>query len=230
MSTITSPGADAYTLPQEFKDFQETIRDLVAGEIAPRAAEIDRTGEYPWDVRKALAEHDILGLPFPEEFGGTGTGTLMLNVAVEEIAKACASSALILMVQELGTLPIQLHGSDELKQRYLPDCASRREVPRLLPVRARGRLRSRRHAHVRGPGRRRLGHQRHQELDHQRHHRGLLRGVRGHRPREEAHHRLRRRRRLRGLLGAQARAQDRHQGLADRASPSSRTCACRPRT
>ena len=129
MSTIATPGADAYTLPQEFKDFRDTIRDLVAGEIAPRAAEIDRTGEYPWDVRKALAEHDILGLPFPEELGGTGTGTLMLNVAVEEIAKACASSALILMVQELGTLPIQLHGTEEQKQQWLPACASGEKSP-----------------------------------------------------------------------------------------------------
>ena len=129
MSTIASPGASAYALPQEFKDFQETIRDLVRGEIAPRAAEIDRTGEYPWDVRKALAEHDILGLPFPEEVGGTGTGTLMLNVAVEEIAKACASSALMLMVQELGTLPIQLHGTEEQKQRWLPACASGEQSP-----------------------------------------------------------------------------------------------------
>ena len=129
MSTIATPGADAYTLPQEFKDFRDTIRDLVAGEIAPRAAEIDRTGEYPWDVRKALAEHDILGLPFPEELGGTGTGTLMLNVAVEEIAKACASSALILMVQELGTLPIQLHGTEDQKQQWLPACASGEKSP-----------------------------------------------------------------------------------------------------
>jgi acyl-CoA dehydrogenase len=129
MTAITTPGADAYELPQEFRDFQETIRDLVQGEIAPRAAEIDRTGEYPWDVRRALAEHDILGLPFPEELGGTGTGTLMLNVAVEEIAKACASSALILMVQELGTLPIQLHGTDEQKQQWLPACASGEKSP-----------------------------------------------------------------------------------------------------
>ena len=129
MSTIATPGADSYTLPQEFKDFRDTIRDLVAGEIAPRAAEIDRSGEYPWDVRKALAEHDILGLPFPEELGGTGTGTLMLNVAVEEIAKACASSALILMVQELGTLPIQLHGTEEQKQQWLPACASGEKSP-----------------------------------------------------------------------------------------------------
>ena len=71
-----------------------------------------------------VAEQDILGLPFPSEYGGTGTGTLMLNMAVEEIAKVDASCALILMVQELGTLPIQLFGSDDLKERFLPKCAS----------------------------------------------------------------------------------------------------------
>ena len=129
MTTTTTPGAAAYELPQEFRDFQSTIRDLVAGEIAPRAAEIDRTGEYPWDVRKALAEHDILGLPFPEELGGTGTGTLMLNVAVEEIAKACASSALILMVQELGTLPIQLHGTRSRSSGGCPPVRQARSRP-----------------------------------------------------------------------------------------------------
>jgi len=124
MTTTAMAGADAYTVPQEFEDFRATIRDLVQGEVAPRAAEIDRTGEYPWDIRKLFAEHDLLGLPFPEERGGTGTGTLMLNIAVEEVAKACASSALILMIQELGTLPIQLHGTEEQKQQWLPKCAS----------------------------------------------------------------------------------------------------------
>ena len=88
--------------------------------VAPRAAEIDAKAEYPWDLRKLFAEQDLLGLPFDEEYGGTGTGTLMLNVAVEEVARACASSALILMIQELGTLPIKLFGTDELKQRFLP--------------------------------------------------------------------------------------------------------------
>jgi alkylation response protein AidB-like acyl-CoA dehydrogenase len=129
MTTTTTPGADAYSLPQEFQDFRDTIRDLVQGEVAPRAAEIDAKAEYPWDVRKAFADHDLLGLPFPEELGGTGTGTLMLNVAIEEVAKACASSALILMIQELGTLPIQLHGSDEQKQAWLPKCASGEWTP-----------------------------------------------------------------------------------------------------
>ena len=115
---------DIYDLPQEHKDFRATIRQIVDEKVRPRAAEIDATGEYPWDLRKLFAEHDILGLPFEEEYGGTGTGTVMLQIAVEEISKACASSALILMVQELGTLPIALFGTDELKDRLLPRCAT----------------------------------------------------------------------------------------------------------
>jgi acyl-CoA dehydrogenase len=115
---------DAYAVPQELLDFRDTIRQIVSERVAPRAAEIDATGEYPWDIRRLFAEQDILGLPFAEEYGGTGTGTLMLQIAVEEIARACASSALILMVQELGTLPIALFGSEELKQRILPRCAT----------------------------------------------------------------------------------------------------------
>lgn len=115
---------DIYDLPQEHKDFRDTIRQIVDEKVRPRAAEVDATGEYPHDIRKLFAEQDILALPFDAQYGGTGTGTLMLQIAVEEIAKACASSALILMVQELGTLPIALFGSDELKDRLLPRCAT----------------------------------------------------------------------------------------------------------
>jgi alkylation response protein AidB-like acyl-CoA dehydrogenase len=97
--------------------------------VAPRAAEIDAKAEYPRDIRELFAEHDLFGLPFDTEHGGTGTGTLMLNMAIEEVAKVCASSALMLMVQELGTLPIRLFGSDELKQRFLPRCASGEWTP-----------------------------------------------------------------------------------------------------
>jgi alkylation response protein AidB-like acyl-CoA dehydrogenase len=121
---MTTALTDLYDLPQEYKDFRDTIRQIVTERVAPRAAEIDASGEYPWDIRRLFAEQDLLGLPFDAEYGGTGTGTLMLQVAVEEVAKACASSALILMIQELGTLPIQLFGSDELKARLLPKCAS----------------------------------------------------------------------------------------------------------
>ncbi|MGH2888607.1 MAG: acyl-CoA dehydrogenase family protein [Solirubrobacteraceae bacterium] len=116
--------AELYTIPQEHLDLRATIRELARERIAPRAAEIDERAEYPHDLRALLAEHDILALPFEAEHGGTGTGSLMLNMAVEEIAKACASTALILMIQELGTLPIKLFGSDELKDRFLPRCAT----------------------------------------------------------------------------------------------------------
>ena len=121
--------AATYALTDEQLEFRDTIRQIVADRVAPRAAEIDAKAEYPWDLRKLFAEQDLLGLPFPVEYGGTGTGTLMLNVAIEEIARACASTALILMIQELGTLPIQLFGSDELKQRFLPRCASGEWTP-----------------------------------------------------------------------------------------------------
>src|SRR5215218_10955495 len=122
-------GADLYELPPEFVEFRDAIRQIVRERVAPRAAEIDATAEYPWDLRRLFAEHDLFGLPFGEEHGGTGTGTLMLNVAVEEVARACSSSALMLMVQELGTLPIQLYGSEELRQRFLPRCASGEWTP-----------------------------------------------------------------------------------------------------
>jgi len=117
-------SAAGYALTEEQRDLRSMVRQLAQERIAPRAAEIDATAEYPHDVRRLLAEHDVLGLPFEERHGGTGTGTLMLNVAIEEIAAACASSALILMVQELGTLPIKLFGSDEQQARVLPRCAS----------------------------------------------------------------------------------------------------------
>jgi alkylation response protein AidB-like acyl-CoA dehydrogenase len=116
--------AELYTIPREHLDFRDTIRQIARERIAPRAAEIDEKAEYPHDLRQLLAEQDVLGLPFDTEHGGTGTGTLMLNMAVEEIAKACASTALILMIQELGTLPIKLFGSEELKDRFLPRCAT----------------------------------------------------------------------------------------------------------
>jgi alkylation response protein AidB-like acyl-CoA dehydrogenase len=128
MATATEPPV-TYSLPQEFLDFRETIRKMVVERVAPRAAEIDEKAEYPRDLRELFAEHDLFGLPFDTEHGGTGTGTLMLNIAVEEVAKACASTALMLMIQELGTLPIKLFGTEEQKQRFLPRCAAGEWTP-----------------------------------------------------------------------------------------------------
>jgi alkylation response protein AidB-like acyl-CoA dehydrogenase len=122
--SVETPIQPAYAIPQEFEDFRETIRRMAVERVAPRAQEIDEKAEYPRDIRELFASHDLMGLPFEERYGGTGTGTLMLNMAVEEIAKACASSALILMIQELGTLPLNLFGTDEQKERFLPKCAT----------------------------------------------------------------------------------------------------------
>src|SRR5947207_11862332 len=123
MATATHQSG-TYSLPQEFLDFRDTIRRIVTERVAPRAAEIDARAEYPRDLRELFAEHDLFGLPFDTEHGGTGTGALMLNIAIEEVARGCASSALMLMIQELGTLPIKLFGAPELQARFLPRCAS----------------------------------------------------------------------------------------------------------
>src|SRR5919201_6127970 len=121
--------ADLYALSEEHVAFRDTIRQIVRERVAPRAAEIDEKAEYPRDLGELFAEHDLFGLPFDTEYGGTGTGTLMLNIAIEEIAKACASSALMLMIQELGTLPIKLFGTAEQRQRFLPKCAAGEWTP-----------------------------------------------------------------------------------------------------
>ena len=216
MGGVPATTTDVYEIPQELADLRDMIRRLAQERIAPRAAEIDRTAEYPWDIRRLLAEHDILGLPFEEEYGGTGTGTLMLQMAVEEIAKACASSALILMVQELGTLPIQLFGTDEQKQRWLPRCATGEWSPAfaLSEPEAGSDPASMRTTAV--PRRRRVGHQRPEELDHERR-RSRTSTSSSRRPTASTTAaRLRRRGRPRGLRSRQARAQARHQGLADR--------------
>jgi alkylation response protein AidB-like acyl-CoA dehydrogenase len=114
----------AYTIPEDLLALRETIRQMVRERVAPRAADIDERAEFPQDIRELFAQHDLFGLPFAEEHGGTGTGTLMLNMAIEEVAKACASSALLLMLQELGSLPIKLAGMHEQQQRWLPSLAS----------------------------------------------------------------------------------------------------------
>jgi alkylation response protein AidB-like acyl-CoA dehydrogenase len=126
---MTTPVAGAHGLPQELSDLRSTIAQIATERIAPRAGEIDRSAEYPHDIKELLAENDVFALPFDEQYGGTGTGTLMLQIAVEEIAKADASCALMLMVQELGSLPIALFGSEELKQRFLPRCATGEYIP-----------------------------------------------------------------------------------------------------
>ena len=113
-----------YRLTEDQAALRDAVCVLADERIAPRAAEIDRTAEFPWDVKELLASHDILGLPFPEAYGGLGGELLTVCLAIEQISRACATSGLILAVQELGSLPLILAGSDEQKQRWFPDLAA----------------------------------------------------------------------------------------------------------
>ena len=102
---------------------RDVVRELANERIAPRAAAIDSSAEFPWDVVELLAAHDVLALPFPDEYGGLGGDLLTLCVAVEELSRVCATSGLILAVQELGGLPLLLAGTDEQMRRWIPDLA-----------------------------------------------------------------------------------------------------------
>jgi alkylation response protein AidB-like acyl-CoA dehydrogenase len=118
------PSSIGYRLSDDQVMLRDAVRVLADERIAPRAAEIDRSGEFPQDIRELLAAHDILALPFPEQFGGLGGELLTLCLAIEQISRACATSGLILAVQELGALPILLAGTDEQQERWLPRLAS----------------------------------------------------------------------------------------------------------
>ncbi|HEX9351520.1 MAG TPA: acyl-CoA dehydrogenase family protein [Gaiellaceae bacterium] len=111
-------------LSDEQREIRDLVRTLARERVAPRAAEIDKKAEFPWDLVELFREQELLGLPFDEEYGGSGTGALMVLVAIEELSKVCATTGLILAVQELGSLGIKLAGTEEQKQRFLPRLAS----------------------------------------------------------------------------------------------------------
>ena len=111
-------------LTEEQREIRELVRTLSRERIAPRAAEIDRSAEFPWDVVELFREHELFGILYDEEYGGHGASALMALVAIEEVSKVCATSGLILAVQELGSLAIKLAGTNEQKERWLPRLAS----------------------------------------------------------------------------------------------------------
>jgi alkylation response protein AidB-like acyl-CoA dehydrogenase len=111
-------------LVEEEQALIEAIRELAQERVKPRAAEIDRTGEFPWDMKALLAQQDILAMPFPSEYGGLGASELAVAMAIEELSRACATTGLILAVQQLGAMPILLGGNEEQKRKYIPPLAS----------------------------------------------------------------------------------------------------------
>jgi len=110
-------------LTDEQREIRDLIRTLARERIAPRAAEIDESAEFPEDMVEIFREHDLFALSFEERYGGIDAGALMVLVAVEEISRACATTGLILAVHELGSFAVRLAGTDEQKDRFLPRLA-----------------------------------------------------------------------------------------------------------
>ena len=106
------------------KALRDAVRELADDKVAPRAAEIDRSGDFPWDIVELLAAHDFFALPFPAEYGGLGADMISTLVVIEELSRVCATSGLIPAVQELGALPLLHAGTDEQKRRWIPDLAA----------------------------------------------------------------------------------------------------------
>jgi len=125
MAPVTDSPPPTYRLTEEQALLRDAVRTLADERVAPRAAEIDKTGEFPQDLRELLATQDILALPFPEAHGGLGGELLPMCLAIEQLSRACATTGLILAVQELGSTPLLLAGSDEQKERWVPDLAAR---------------------------------------------------------------------------------------------------------
>jgi alkylation response protein AidB-like acyl-CoA dehydrogenase len=113
-----------YRLSADHETLRAFVRELADERIAPRAADIDASAEFPWDLKNLLAEHDLLGTGFEERYGGTALDGIGQCIVAEEIARADATTSLIPIVQKLGALPILIAGTDEQKERYLPRLAS----------------------------------------------------------------------------------------------------------
>jgi alkylation response protein AidB-like acyl-CoA dehydrogenase len=126
MAAVTAPTREPgpFRLTEEHEMLRDAVRVLADERVAPRAAEVDRTGEFPHDLRQLLADQDILALPFPEAYGGLGGELLSVCLAIEQLSRACATTGLILAVQELGSLPLLLAGTPEQQARWFPDLAS----------------------------------------------------------------------------------------------------------
>lgn len=117
-----------YQLTEDQKMIRDTCREIAENHIKPVRAKYDEEGTFPWDIVEILRQADIFGLYIPEEYGGFGGGVLEMSIAMEELSRGCAGIALAFGATALGTYPILLYGSDELKQKFLPDMASGRKL------------------------------------------------------------------------------------------------------
>jgi alkylation response protein AidB-like acyl-CoA dehydrogenase len=114
----------SFLLSPEHEELRKALRRFADDEIAPHAAEADAAGEYPWASFEAYRDSGFIRLPYPEEYGGDGGDLVAYAMLVEEVARACGSSSLFVLISRLACEPILLFGSDELKQRVVPKVAS----------------------------------------------------------------------------------------------------------
>lgn len=112
-----------YFLTEEQRMIKDLARQIAEEHVKPVRAELDRTGEFPWDIMKILAQADMFRVFVPEQYGGLGTGTLELCLVVEELSRVCLGVSTTYAANALGTYPILLFGNEEQKQKYLPDIA-----------------------------------------------------------------------------------------------------------
>jgi alkylation response protein AidB-like acyl-CoA dehydrogenase len=112
-----------FTLSEDHLDLREAVRELADEQIAPHAAEVDERAEFPHAAYQALVKSDFHAPHIPEEYGGAGADALATCIVIEEIARACASSSLIPAVNKLGTMPLLLSASEDVKKRYLTPVA-----------------------------------------------------------------------------------------------------------
>ena len=212
----STDDAPLFALSEEHRAIREAVRALCEAKVAPYAADVDEQARYPEEAAAALLAADFHAPHVPEEYGGAGADALATVLVIEEIARVDMSASLIPAVNKLGSLPVQLAGSEELKKHYLgalargeggfsyclsePDAGSDAvgdEDPG-------------------GPRRRPLGAQRREAVDHQRRSLGLLHGHGRHRPGE-------------ARAGASRRSWSRSPTRASPSAPPRRSSASRAR-
>jgi short-chain 2-methylacyl-CoA dehydrogenase len=118
-----------FDLSDDHRLIRRTVREFAEGEVAPVAEELDRDKRFPYDIVRQLGDLNLMGIPFPERYGGAGADTLAYTIAVEELTRVDSSVAITMCAHtSLGTQPVYLFGSDEQKERLLPDLCSGRKL------------------------------------------------------------------------------------------------------